>query len=58
MRQIIMKYILASLLLLIITVFVVAYFASVDPHDAPLWAGLVMALLGLVAGGLVNIRRK
>ena len=58
MRQIIMKYILASLLLLISTVFVVQYFISVDPHDSPLWAGLVMALLGLVAGGLVNIRRK
>jgi len=53
-----MKYILASLLLLIASVFVVQYFISVDPHDSPLWAGLVMALLGLVAGGLVNIRRK
>jgi len=58
MRQIIMKYILAALLLLIITVFVVGYFTSADPHDAPLWIGLVMALFGLVSGGLVNIKRN
>lgn len=52
------KYVLAILLLLIITVFDVAYFVAADPHDAPLWTGLSMALLGLIAGALVNRKRK
>lgn len=52
------KYILAILVLLIITVFDVAYFVAADPHDAPLWTGLSMALLGLIAGTLVNRKRN
>ena len=58
MRILITKYILAILLLLIITVLDVAYFLAVDSHDAPLFTGLSMALFGLIAGGIVNWRRK
>ena len=52
--NLVVKYTLAALALLIITIFDVAYFTSADAHDAPLWTGLSMALCGLVAGALVN----
>lgn len=48
------KYILAVLLLLIICIFVVAYFNAVDSHDAILWSSMVMAVSGLVAGALIE----
>lgn len=52
------KYIFIAFLLLIITIFDTYLFMSIDPHDAPLWIGLSMALFGLIAGSLANRSKK
>lgn len=52
------KWIGAAAALLILAAIVAVHFRINDPNDAPLWAGITMGWLGLLAGGLLKKRSK